>query len=109
MDKLAREAGYRARELAKVCGLSTRQLQRRFKLALGRTPQDWLDELRMKTAEDMLLQGCSVKCAALETGFRQVSHFCRCFKAKHHVTASQFVLLVHPYVPMSLGDNRCRC
>ncbi len=92
LEELAKTARYNARALAKLCNLSTRQLQRRFKRDFGRTPQDWLDERRLKAAQEKLLNGLQVKAVALECGFKQTSHFCRCFKSAYGTTPSYFAL-----------------
>jgi transcriptional regulator GlxA family with amidase domain len=90
-EDLAVAAHYDARELAKLCHLSVRQLERDFRHDLGRSPQDWLNGQRLKTAQQLLLSGQPVKKVALELGFKQVSHFCRQFKSLNNVTPSQFV------------------
>jgi AraC-like DNA-binding protein len=89
-ERLAEAARYDAKELAKLCHLSVRQLERDFRRDLGRTPQDWLNEQRIKAAQPLLLSGQPVKVVALELGFKQVSHFCRQFKSMHKLTPSQF-------------------
>lgn len=90
---MAGTACYDAKELAKLCSLSVRQLQRDFRRNFGRTPQDWLNEQRIKSAQQLLLSGQPVKKVALELGFKQVSHFCRQFKSLNNMTASEFVLI----------------
>ena len=90
LERLAVAARYDAKTLAKFCRLSVRQLERDFHSRLGRAPQDWLNEQRLKAAQQLLLAGQSVKAVALELGFKQVSHFCRQFKLKHRLTPSQF-------------------
>jgi AraC-like DNA-binding protein len=89
-EALAGAAHYDAKELARLCHLSVRQLERDFRRDLERTPQDWLNEQRIKAAQPMLLAGELVKYVALELGFKQVSHFCRQFKSLHNLTPSQF-------------------
>jgi AraC family transcriptional regulator len=89
-EDLAMAARYNARELAKLCHVSVRQLERDFRLELERTPQDWLNEQRLIVAQQKLLAGELVKVVALELGFKQVSHFCRQFKSLHNLTPSQF-------------------
>lgn len=88
--ELAGAADYNASKLAKLCGLSTRQLQRQFQRRLQRTPQEWLNELRMNTARQMLLSGLPVKRVAYELGFKYPSHFCQRFKSAHQMTPSEF-------------------
>jgi AraC family transcriptional regulator len=90
-EKMAVNAHYDARELAKLCALSTRQLQRNFHRDLNCTPQEWLNEQRMEAARQLLLLGRPVKRVAFELGYKQVSHFCRQFKHYQHMTPSQYV------------------
>jgi AraC-like DNA-binding protein len=88
---LAGDAQYNARNLAKLCGISNRQLQRRFQREFGRTPQEWLDEQRIKAAGQLLLLGEPLKKVAFDLGYKQTSHFCRKFKSKFKLTPSQFI------------------
>jgi len=90
-EQLAKAAHYNVRELARLCYLSVRQLERDFNCHLGRSPQRWLNEQRLKEAQKRLLAGDPVKKVAFELGFKQPSHFCRQFKLWHHATPSQFV------------------
>jgi AraC family transcriptional regulator len=90
-EQLAGAARYDAKELAKLCNLSVRQLERDFHRCLGRPPQNWLNEQRIKVAQQLLLSGQPVKVVALELGFKQPSHFCRQFKSQLNLTPSQFV------------------
>jgi transcriptional regulator GlxA family with amidase domain len=89
-ERLASEAHYDAKTFARLCNLSIRQLERRFHREIGRTPQSWLDELRLRVAEDLLLAGRPVKSVAYDLGFKQSSHFCRRFKLHYSLTPSQF-------------------
>ena len=92
-ENLAGVAHYDVGELAKLGNLSLRQLQRDFRQNFGRTPQDWLNEQRIKAAQQLLLSGQPVKVVALELGFKQTSHFCRQFKSFNNLTPSQFAQL----------------
>jgi transcriptional regulator GlxA family with amidase domain len=89
-EQLAGTARYDAKELAMLCNLSVRQLERDFRRYLGRPPQDWLNGRRIIAARQLLLSGQPVKVVALELGFKQSSHFCRQFKSFNHLTPSQF-------------------
>jgi len=91
-EDLAQAAHYDANELAKLCGVSTRQLQRYFRRNFHHTPQHWLNERRLAAAQSLLLSGDSVKKVALDLGFKQPSHFCRQFKNRNHMTPSQFAV-----------------
>jgi len=94
-QELAQSARYNAAALAKLCRLSPRQLQRRFRRALGCSPQLWLDEQRILAAQKLLLSGYSVKETAAKLHFKQSSHFCRQFKEYHNLTPLEFVALRH--------------
>jgi len=89
-EDLAETSRYDANQLAALCGISTRQLQRYFRCNFSCSPQSWLNELRLQVAEVLLLSGESVKKVALDLGFKQPSHFCRQFKNRNKMTPSQF-------------------
>jgi AraC family transcriptional regulator len=90
-EKLAQAAHYNAQELAKLCDISTRQLQRHFRFRFRCSPQSWLNHRRLLVAEGLLLSGDSVKKVAFDLGFKQPSHFCRQFKSRKNMTPSQFI------------------
>lgn len=107
-EELAEAAHYNARELAKLCSISTRQLQRYFRDIFHRSPQNWLNVRRMVAAQSLLLSGESVKKVALDLGFKQSSHFCRQFKSQCNMTPSEFVSEQFQSNEMSPRDNKCR-
>jgi transcriptional regulator GlxA family with amidase domain len=90
MEDLAAQAHFNAKELAKLCKLSVRQLQRDFRRQKDCTPQSWLNGQRLMVAQKMLQSGEPVKNVALNLGFKQSSHFCRQFKMHHNVTPAKF-------------------
>jgi AraC-like DNA-binding protein len=90
-EALAETAQFSARELARLCDLSLRQLQREFRRELDCSPRAWLNERRMIAARERLRSGVPVKRVAFELGFKHVSHFCMWFKAENGVTATAFV------------------
>jgi AraC-like DNA-binding protein len=89
-EQLAGTAHYDSNELARLCGISTRQLQRHFRRRFHCSPQSWLNQRRLLAAEELLLAGESVKKVALDLGFKQPSHFCRQFKSRKNMTPSEF-------------------
>lgn len=89
MSQLAADSAYNVNEMAKRFDITVRQLQRKFKKSLGRTPQDWLNEERMKAAYRLLQDSESVKEVAFELGFKQVSHFCRAVKNRYGKTPTE--------------------
>ena len=102
---LARSAGYRPAELARLCSVSLRQLERHFEHRFGSRPQVWLSDLRLEQAPELLLQGCYVKAVALELGFKDAPHFCRRFKLRYGLSPLAFVA---QRGKMSCSDNKCR-
>ena len=70
-------------ELAAACALSETHFRRLFHQAYNAAPIDYLLDLRLKRADDLLMSGhCTVAEAALQTGFRDESYFCRCFRRR---------------------------
>jgi AraC-like DNA-binding protein len=90
---LAKAARYNSKEVAKLCDLSPRQLQRKFRLQFHCSPHVWLNHQRMLAARELLLTGAPVKKVAFELGFKQVSHFYRHFRRDCRMTPLEFVLL----------------
>ena len=86
---LAREANYQRRKLAECCGVSAGYLNHYFVTRFNRTPQRWLDELRIWEAYQLLCEGTSVKATAYTLGFKQVSHFSRVFRNYHGFSPSE--------------------
>jgi len=91
--RLARESGYSAVQMAHLCDLSVRHLNRCCHDRFGRSTQQWLDEQRIIAARRLLRERACVKAVALALGFKQSSHFCRQFKFYHGITPTQFVVL----------------
>lgn len=74
-------------ELASACNLSVSALERRFKKHLGKTPHQYIVEVRLDHARRLLLETeKSIGTIALETGFADHSHFTRAFR-KHFGSA----------------------
>lgn len=89
--KLAREAKYNATQMAKLCNITPRQLERQSQITLGCTPQQWLDEQRMLHAQALLREVDTIKNVAFQVGFKQPSHFCRQFKQHCGMTPTEFI------------------
>jgi AraC-like DNA-binding protein len=93
-ESLAENAGYRPSDLAALCQISLRTLERHFQKNYGVTVSLWLRELRLGKAYQGLLTGKSVKEVAYEQGYKQVSHFSREFK-NHFGVSPSFLLPNH--------------
>ena len=82
---LSHRTNYRVSELARVLGLSTRQLQRDFNDGLGVTPKYWLREQRMRHVYALICDGFRLKQVAAITGFRKYENFVNEVKAFYGV------------------------
>ena len=98
--ELARAANYRASELAKKCGVSTRELERFFLAGTGKHPHEWLNELRQMQGCLLITRGKSVKEAAFELGYKYPAHFTRDFKQFHGIAPTDFWSTPPPQRPL---------
>jgi transcriptional regulator GlxA family with amidase domain len=77
-------------ELARLCGISGRQLQRHFHADLGRSVVNHYLKIRLAKAEELLRQSrLSITEIAFATGFASQSNFARAFRAAYDETPSQ--------------------
>jgi len=77
-------------ELARMVGLSARQLERLFRKYLGQVPTRYYLELRLKRSRFLLLQtSMPVLSVALSCGFVSASHFSKCYRECFHKTPSE--------------------
>jgi AraC-like DNA-binding protein len=78
-------------DLAKICGVSQRQLHRRFQRALGLSVQQFLMKTRIQSAADSLIRSNqSISDVALEHGFFDQSAFTRQFRENTGLTPRKF-------------------
>ncbi len=83
-DNYYREIAFPA--IAERFGMSVRTLNRRFKYALGQTPLEYLQDIRINTAKDLLKNSnLSISEIAAKVGYEDTGHFTRLFK-KHLAT-----------------------
>jgi AraC-like DNA-binding protein len=80
LEELAKQAKFKGSDMAMLCGISQRHLQRMFKTHFGSSPGKWLRALQCRLARELIVQGYSNKAAAAELSFANDSHFCREFK-----------------------------
>jgi len=73
--------------LASACNISVSALERRFRKHLGKTPRQYINEVRLDNARQMLLETKKpIGTIALETGFADHSHFSRSFVRQYGTT-----------------------
>lgn len=77
-------------QLAENMAMSERQLQRKIKVTLGTTPNNFIKEFRLKKAQELLKSGAQIGRIALDVGFSSQTYFGRCFKETYHCTPKQY-------------------
>jgi len=84
------EDNLRISDLARIAGLSSRQLQRAFGSAFGLTPVSFYLGVRLERAEHLLTYGhMSVREVALATGFSSLARFSRAYKGRYGLPPSR--------------------
>lgn len=80
-----------ARDLAATAHISERECYRIFRNILGVTPGDFIENIRLQKAQELLrYTDKSILEISLETGFGTSSYFCKTFKARHQITPNQY-------------------
>ena len=79
----AHDAKYYVKTLAKRCDVSTRTLERFIKLKFAASPHDWMIDLRMRRAAELLPETACIKDTSNKLGYSKQSNFSRDFK-KHY-------------------------
>ena len=78
-------------ELASVSGLSSKYLCRVFKEYTSKSPIQYINDLRIENAcHEMAVKGKSVTEAAFDSGFNNLSYFCKTFKNYKGVTPTEY-------------------
>ncbi|MEZ5573182.1 MAG: AraC family transcriptional regulator [Halioglobus sp.] len=76
-------------ELAAACNISVSALERRFRKHLNKTPHQYINDVRLDHARQLLLEtDQSIGTIAVETGFADHSHFTRAFAGKFGLSPS---------------------
>lgn len=79
-------------ELARLCGCNPQYLSRTFSETAGTTISLYLRRLRIEKAAEMLAAGhANASEAALEVGYRSLSHFSQAFRAEKGVSPSEWI------------------
>jgi len=81
--------------MAAFCHLSERSLLRRFKAATGYTPKQYIIQLRVEKAKQLMeIEGMSIERVGYKVGYMDVSNFTKIFKKTSGVTPSEFKLRI---------------
>ncbi|GAC1586979.1 MAG: substrate-binding domain-containing protein [Hymenobacter sp.] len=87
-------------DIARSLGVSQMQLYRKVKALLGTGVTDYLQNIRLTKARQLLLQeGSTIAEVAYQTGFSSPSYFSTAFKGKYQVSPSEFKALHIPPRP----------
>lgn len=87
------QTGFSLNDLAQAANLSPYHFSRVFKAEVGKTPMEYLVDLKIKHAKE-LLQKCedmSITEICFESGFNNLSHFSRTFYKKVGVTPTAYI------------------
>ena len=84
---LARKSAYCRQRLAKIVQVSTRTLDRYFQKHLSLSVQEWLSELQLADAYNLVMTGKPLKAISFDVGFKQPSDFTK-FKARFGIPPS---------------------
>ncbi len=79
-EALAKEASYEPGEMAALCPISLRHLERFFAERFHKTPGEWARALKFQRARQLIVRGFSNKAVVAELRFASEAHFCRDFK-----------------------------
>ena len=71
---------------ADYLGLNRNYMIRIFKQSVGKTPIEYLNNLRLKKSRALLYEDLSITDVALSVGFKETSYFISCFKKKYGTT-----------------------
>jgi len=107
-ENLAQAAQFVVSRLAALCKVSERQLRRYFQQRFHVRPSQWLEELRLNEAIKRLAHDEPMKAITENLGFGHVSHFCRVFKRRYHMTPMHYVFSQRQRLVMSEGVRGVR-
>jgi AraC-like DNA-binding protein len=75
--------------LASLRGKTVRQLEREFLRNFSQTPEQWINQLRLRDAKALLEEGKKVKEVASAMGYTHLESFSRAFKQSFGVPPSE--------------------
>lgn len=82
---------YGVEELAETLEVSESHLVRSFKAATGKTPGQYLTEVRIEAAKQLLAaEDCSLELLAQLTGFSGANYFCKVFRSTTGMTPASY-------------------
>ena len=76
--------------MARIMGISERQLQRKLKSLTGHTPSEYVRSFRLSKSLELLLAGNSVHDTSRAVGFSSQAYFASCFKDEYGRTPTEY-------------------
>ncbi len=87
---MARDAHFQPANMAALCSISLRQLERYFSKSFHKTPTKWNRELRLRLAQNLIAEGWSNKAVASKLCFSDSAHLCHEFRKMCGVTPQYY-------------------
>ena len=91
VDAHFHDAEFGTAQMAKLLFTSERSLQRKFKSHTGKTFKEYLNEVRLEQACQLLISGHKVSDVAFDSGFNDPSYFSQRFKHHYGISPSKFI------------------
>ena len=87
------KSGISNSELASLCGISEVYFRRIFQKQFNTTPKQFLIDLRLNHAKELLSEGkLKISAIAEKCGFSNPYHFCRSFKTQFGITPTEYMV-----------------
>lgn len=77
--------------LSDLVGLSRTQFYRKFQGLIGQTPNEFINNFRLKRAAQLLETGLTAAEVTYKVGFRDPSYFSKCFRKQFKVSPSRYI------------------
>ncbi|WP_020526917.1 two-component regulator propeller domain-containing protein [Flexithrix dorotheae] len=92
VNKNLTNAQFGVEVLCKEVGISRPQLYRKLQALTGQSVNEFIRNIRLKKAAELLQQGQRVSDTAYDVGFNDLQYFSRCFRKKYGMPPKQFSL-----------------
>jgi AraC-like DNA-binding protein len=89
-DERARRARFKVIELAGLCKVTPRHLDRYILEKFGEPALHWITGVRFREAAALILQDRPIKEVADKAGYSTPAHFCRAFKRFYRLSPTAF-------------------
>src|SRR5699024_12716042 len=76
--------------LAAAVGVRALHLGGFFRRELGMTPGRWIENMRLQTAQELILEGCTITAAAQDSGFGNDENLRRAFERRFGMSPTEY-------------------